>query len=69
MCRFRLRQRKLTEQREGDDRDYLKGKADIHEASLSLQERVRRVYLEQGGARSLFLRDRMHRSGWGDACP
>ncbi len=35
----------LTKQREGDDRDYLKGKADIHEASLTLQQRVREVYL------------------------
>lgn len=66
---FSFTQRKLTEQREGDDRDYLKGKADIHEASLSLQERVRPRLSGTGGARSLFLRDRMHRSGWGDACP
>jgi dTMP kinase len=38
---------KLEAQREGDDRTYLQGKKDIHEASLSLQEQVRRVYLEQ----------------------
>ena len=44
---FSFTQRKLTEQRDGDDRQYLHGKQDIHEASLSLQERVRRVYLEQ----------------------
>ena len=37
---------KLTAAREGDDRNYLKGGADIHEASLSLQESVRRVYLD-----------------------
>ena len=43
---FAFTERKLTEQREGDDRDYLKGGADIHEASLSLQQRVREVYLE-----------------------
>ncbi|MFR9602446.1 MAG: dTMP kinase [Rikenellaceae bacterium] len=36
----------LSKQREGDDRDYLNGKADIHEASLSLQQRVREVYLD-----------------------
>ncbi len=36
----------LSKQREGDDRDYLKGKADIHEASLSLQQRVRDVYYD-----------------------
>ena len=39
-------ERRLTEQREGDDRDYLKGATDIHEASLQLQQRVREVYLE-----------------------
>jgi len=35
----------LTKQRDGDDRDYLKGKQDIHEADLSFQETVRREYL------------------------
>jgi dTMP kinase len=40
-------EQKLEEQREGDDRAYLQGKKDIHEASLSLQEQVRAVYLEQ----------------------
>ncbi len=35
----------LAKQREGDDRDYLKGKSDIHEASLTLQQQVREVYL------------------------
>lgn len=43
---FAFTERKLTEQRAGDDRDYLKGGSDIHEASLSLQQRVREVYLE-----------------------
>lgn len=38
--------KKLTAVREGDDRNYLKGGADIHESSLSLQEQVRRVYLD-----------------------
>lgn len=42
---FAFTQKKLTEQREGDDRNYLNGKKDIHEASLDLQERVRQVYL------------------------
>ncbi len=37
---------RLGEQREGDDRSYLNGAEDIHESSLSLQESVRRVYLE-----------------------
>lgn len=39
-------ERKLTEQREGDDRDYLKGCKDIHEASIDLQRRVRDTYLD-----------------------
>ena len=43
---FTFTERKLTEQREGDDRNYLNGQKDIHEASLSLQQAVRRVYLE-----------------------
>lgn len=37
---------KLSEERTGDDRDYLDGKSDIHEASLDLQRNVRRVYLD-----------------------
>lgn len=39
-------ERKLAEQREGDDRDYLKGRQDIHEASIDLQRRVRATYLD-----------------------
>lgn len=42
---FSFTRKKLTEEREGDDRSYLNGKQDIHEASLDLQERVRQVYL------------------------
>ncbi|MDE6483703.1 MAG: dTMP kinase [Rikenellaceae bacterium] len=37
---------RLTGERSGDDRDYLDGKKDIHEASLPLQERVRLEYLD-----------------------
>ena len=47
---FAFTERKLTEQREGDDRNYLNGGKDIHEASLSLQQAVRRVYLETAAA-------------------
>lgn len=36
---------RLNETREGDDRTYLQGERDIHEASLALQQRVREVYL------------------------
>lgn len=42
---FSFTERKLREQREGADRDYLQGGQDIHEASLTLQQRVREVYL------------------------
>ncbi|MFI3306889.1 MAG: thymidylate kinase, partial [Rikenellaceae bacterium] len=42
---FNFTKRKLEEQREGDDRDYLNGKKDIHESSLDFQQRVREVYL------------------------
>ncbi len=35
----------LTKQRTGEDRDYLQGKQDIHEADLSFQEKVRQEYL------------------------
>jgi len=38
---------KLGAPREGDDRAYLNGKSDIHEANLIFQEKVRQVYLEQ----------------------
>ncbi|MEF9950269.1 MAG: dTMP kinase [Mucinivorans sp.] len=43
---FRFTARKLSEQRAGDDRQYLNGKSDIHEASLDLQEAVRAIYIE-----------------------
>ncbi len=42
---FAFTERKLSELREGDDRDYLQGGQDIHEASLQLQQDVRSVYL------------------------
>lgn len=42
---FAFTERKLTEVREGDDRDYLQGSRDIHEDALDLQRRVREVYL------------------------
>lgn len=44
---FSFTKQKLTEQREGNDREYLQGKNDIHENDLTLQERVREVYLWQ----------------------
>ena len=42
-------ERKLTEQRVGDDRDYLHGKQDIHEQSMDLQRAVRQVYIDASG--------------------
>ena len=38
---------KLHAPREGEDRAYLDGKSDIHESSLTLQEKVRQVYINQ----------------------
>lgn len=43
---FAFTERKLAENREGDDRGYLKGGKDIHEGSLTLQQCVREVYLK-----------------------
>lgn len=42
---FAFTERSFSEVREGDDRDYLQGGQDIHEASLQLQQDVRSVYL------------------------
>ena len=42
---FAFTEKRLTEQREGDDRTYLNGATDIHEQSLTLQQRVREVYI------------------------
>lgn len=42
---FAFTERKLSEQREGDDRRYLQGAHDIHEGALDLQRAVREVYL------------------------
>jgi len=36
-------------EREGEDRDYLKGKVDIHEADLEFQSRVRDIYISLEG--------------------
>ncbi len=47
---FAFTERKLSEVREGEDRAYLNGGKDIHEASLDLQRRVREVYLETAEA-------------------
>lgn len=40
---------RLKDKRKGDDRNYLKGKTDIHEADIELQKRVRDNYLALKG--------------------
>lgn len=45
----------LTSQRLGDDRGYLSGGRDIHEADISFQKRVRDIYLEQASLDKDFL--------------
>ena len=48
---------KLKESRSGDDdRDYLNGKEDIHEADIQFQIYVREMYLEQTRADEGFVR-------------
>ena len=42
---FMFTRQKLTDSREGYERQYLQGKRDIHEADLDFQERVRELYL------------------------
>ncbi len=44
---FDFTQKKLTGERMGDERDYLKGMKDIHEDDLSFQKRVRDMYIWQ----------------------
>lgn len=45
---------KLKSPRKGEDRSYLEGKSDIHEASVEFQQRVRNVYMEQARQDSSF---------------
>jgi dTMP kinase len=42
---FAFTETKLSARRSGDDRNYLNGRHDIHESSLSFQEKVRELYL------------------------
>jgi dTMP kinase len=44
---FSFTQKRLAEQRTGNDRQYLEGKQDIHEANLNFQQAVREEYLSQ----------------------
>lgn len=43
---FNFTSQKLSEQRTGDDREYLKGKKDIHEQSIDFQYNVKEEYLK-----------------------
>ena len=47
---------KLKGQRGGQDRDYLEGGQDIHEADIEFQKRVRDIYREQCGLDPKFIR-------------
>ena len=47
---------KLKRNRKGDDREYLEGKADIHEADIAFQVRVREIYREQCSLDPDFIR-------------
>ncbi len=42
---FSFTEAQLQEERTGEDRDYLQGKKDIHEASLTFQQKVKEVYM------------------------
>ncbi len=44
---FEFTREKLGNSRSGNERNYLKGKQDIHEADLNFQKKVRQEYLEQ----------------------
>jgi dTMP kinase len=53
---FTFTQKSLQKDREGDDRAYLKGHKDIHEADLNFQKKVRDVYAWQAETGSLLKR-------------
>lgn len=44
---FEFTKKNLTKERNGDDRDYLNGKEDIHEKDIDFQDKVRNVYLHE----------------------
>jgi dTMP kinase len=44
---FEFTMQNLTNQRDGSDRDYLKGKEDIHEKDIDFQRRVQDVYIHE----------------------
>jgi dTMP kinase len=46
---FNFTENQLLKERKGEDREYLNGRADIHEADLDFQKNVREVYLSLEG--------------------
>lgn len=48
-------EKNLCASRGGDDREYLQGGCDIHEADIDFQKRVRDIYLEQAVRDSSFI--------------
>jgi dTMP kinase len=53
---FSFTKKRLTENRQGDDRKYLQGKVDIHEANLDFQKKVRETYLKAIEKDNKFVR-------------
>lgn len=53
---FVFTKNKLTQARTGEERDYLKGVADIHEENLNFQEQVRQEYLNLCNTETNFTR-------------
>lgn len=53
---FEFISQQLKDGREGEDRDYLDGKADIHESSLELQKNVEKEYLRLVAEEEDFFR-------------
>ena len=49
-------EKKLSSHRNGNDRDYLEGGQDIHEADINFQKAVRKMYLEQCAIDPDFIR-------------
>lgn len=45
----------LSKSRGGDERDYLQGQTDIHEADIAFQKRVREIYLQQAAKDEKFI--------------
>ena len=47
-------EKQLTQNRSGDDRNYLNGQSDIHEQDLNFQQQVRFIYMNQVAIREKF---------------